>query len=87
MSEWSGFFSHDRLSCVFVCVCVCPPPCSDSVSSVGSLGTEDVGEGIRHWLGVPRGAGRGGSPYGSSTISSHGGRQSVTETMSTYSFR
>ncbi|XP_062339963.1 unconventional myosin-XVIIIb-like isoform X1 [Osmerus eperlanus] len=59
----------------------------DSVSSVGSLGTEDVGEGIRHWLGVPRGAGRGGSPYGSSTISSHGGRQSVTDTMSTYSFR
>ncbi|XP_042372859.1 unconventional myosin-XVIIIb-like, partial [Plectropomus leopardus] len=62
--------------------------CSDSVSSVGSIGTEDVGEGIRHWLGVPRGGSRGGgSPYGSSTISSHGGRQSVADTMSTYSFR
>ncbi|XP_071322123.1 unconventional myosin-XVIIIb-like isoform X2 [Trachinotus anak] len=55
----------------------------DSVSSVGSIGTEDVGEGIRHWLGVPRGGSRGGgSPY-----SSHGGRQSVADTMSTYSFR
>ncbi|XP_041815696.1 unconventional myosin-XVIIIb-like isoform X2 [Chelmon rostratus] len=61
---------------------------SDSVSSVGSVGTEDVGEGIRHWLGVPRGGSRGGgSPYGGSTISSHGGRQSVADTMSTYSFR
>ncbi|XP_019909130.2 unconventional myosin-XVIIIb isoform X2 [Esox lucius] len=61
----------------------------DSVSSVGSqsLGTEDVGEGIRHWLGVPRGGPRGGSPYGSSTISHQSGRQSVTDTMSTYSFR
>ncbi|XP_035523909.1 unconventional myosin-XVIIIb [Morone saxatilis] len=60
----------------------------DSVSSVGSIGTEDVGEGIRHWLGVPRGGSRGGgSPYGSSTISSQGGRQSVADTMSTYSFR
>ncbi|XP_036832926.1 unconventional myosin-XVIIIb isoform X2 [Oncorhynchus mykiss] len=62
---------------------------SDSVSSVGSqsLGTEDVGEGIRHWLGVPRGGARRGSPYGSSTISNQSGRQSVTDTMSTYSFR
>ncbi|XP_037609622.1 unconventional myosin-XVIIIb-like isoform X2 [Sebastes umbrosus] len=61
----------------------------DSVSSVGSIGTEDVGEGIRHWLGVPRGGSRGGggSPYGSSTISSQGGRQSLADTMSTYSFR
>ncbi|XP_061118612.1 unconventional myosin-XVIIIb-like isoform X2 [Conger conger] len=59
---------------------------SDSVSSVGSVGTEDVGEGIRQWLGVPRG--RGSSPYGgSSTTGSLGGRQSVTDTMSTYSFR
>ncbi|KAF7650042.1 hypothetical protein LDENG_00131310 [Lucifuga dentata] len=58
----------------------------DSVSSVGSIGTEDVGEGIRKWLGGPRGGSRGGSPHGS-TISSQGGRQSVTETMSTYSFR
>ncbi|XP_036384413.1 unconventional myosin-XVIIIb-like [Megalops cyprinoides] len=58
----------------------------DSVSSAGSLGTEDVGEGIRQWLGVPRG--RGGSPYGgSSTTGSLGGRQSVADTMSTYSFR
>lgn len=48
----------------------------DSMSSVGSsVGTEDVGEGIRHWAGVPRGAG------------SSSGRQSVTDTMSTYSFR
>ncbi|XP_060917169.1 unconventional myosin-XVIIIb-like isoform X2 [Labrus mixtus] len=60
----------------------------DSVSSAGSVGTEDVGEGIRHWLGVPRGGSRGGgSPYGSSTISSQGGRQSIADTMSTYSFR
>ncbi|KAM3600297.1 uncharacterized protein V6R79_021043 [Siganus canaliculatus] len=61
----------------------------DSVSSVGSVGTEDVGEGIRTWLGVPRGGGsrRGSSPCGSSTISSQGGRQSVADTMSTYSFR
>ncbi|KAJ8400053.1 hypothetical protein AAFF_G00400920 [Aldrovandia affinis] len=57
----------------------------DSVSSVGSLGTEDVGEGIRHWMGVPRG--RGSSPYGGST-GSLGGRQSVTDSMSsTCSFR
>ncbi|XP_076614858.1 unconventional myosin-XVIIIb [Chaetodon auriga] len=56
----------------------------DSVSSAGSIGTEDVGEGIRHWLGVPRGGSRGGgSPYGSS----QGGRRSVADTMSTYSFR
>ncbi|XP_040915417.1 unconventional myosin-XVIIIb-like isoform X2 [Toxotes jaculatrix] len=55
----------------------------DSVSSVGSIGTEDVGEGIRRWLGVPRGGSRGGgSPY-----SSQGGRNSVADTMSTYSFR
>ncbi|TMS08654.1 Unconventional myosin-XVIIIb [Larimichthys crocea] len=56
---------------------------SDSVSSVGSVGTEDVGQGIRHWLGVPRGGSRGAG----STISSQGGRQSVADTMSTYSFR
>ncbi|XP_017549245.1 unconventional myosin-XVIIIb isoform X1 [Pygocentrus nattereri] len=57
----------------------------DSVSSVGSsIGTEDVGEGIRNWLGVPRGVRGGrGSPYGGSGT----GRQSVTDTMSTYSFR
>ncbi|XP_067339392.1 unconventional myosin-XVIIIb-like isoform X1 [Channa argus] len=55
----------------------------DSVSSVGSIGTQDVGDGIRNWLGGPRGGSRGGgSPY-----SSHGGRQSVSDTMSTYSFR
>ncbi|KAM6902590.1 unconventional myosin-XVIIIb isoform 1-T2 [Xenentodon cancila] len=55
----------------------------DSVSSVGSVGTEDVGEGIRSWLGAPgRGSRGGGSPY-----SSHDGRQSVTDTMSSYSFR
>ncbi|XP_075949816.1 unconventional myosin-XVIIIb [Anarhichas minor] len=56
----------------------------DSVSSAGSIGTEDVGEGIRHWLGVPRGGSRCG---GSSTISSQGGRQSVADTVSTHSFR
>ncbi|KAE8285477.1 Unconventional myosin-XVIIIb [Larimichthys crocea] len=55
----------------------------DSVSSVDSVGTEDVGQGIRHWLGVPRGGSRGAG----STISSQGGRQSVADTMSTYSFR
>uniref|UniRef100_A0A8C2H325 Myosin motor domain-containing protein n=1 Tax=Cyprinus carpio TaxID=7962 RepID=A0A8C2H325_CYPCA len=57
----------------------------DTMSSVGSsVGTEDVGEGIRQWAGVPRG-GRGGrtSPY----TGSSSGRQSVTDTMSTYSFR
>ncbi|XP_036450276.1 unconventional myosin-XVIIIb-like isoform X2 [Colossoma macropomum] len=57
----------------------------DSVSSVGSsIGTEDMGEGIRNWLGVPRGV-RGGrdSPYGGSSTRC----QSVTDTMSTYSFR
>ncbi|XP_045923264.1 unconventional myosin-XVIIIb-like isoform X2 [Micropterus dolomieu] len=57
---------------------------SDSVSSVGSVGTEDVGEGIRRWLGVPRGGSRGG---GSLCGGSQGGRQSVADTMSTYSFR
>uniref|UniRef100_A0A3P9PHC8 Myosin XVIIIB n=1 Tax=Poecilia reticulata TaxID=8081 RepID=A0A3P9PHC8_POERE len=46
----------------------------DSVSSVGSVGSKDVGEGIR--------SRRGGSPY-----SSQDGRQSVTDTMSSYSFR
>ncbi|XP_067289283.1 unconventional myosin-XVIIIb-like isoform X2 [Pseudorasbora parva] len=57
----------------------------DTMSSVGSsVGTEDVGEGIRHWAGVPRGARGGGtSPYAGSSS----GRQSVTDTMSTYSFR
>uniref|UniRef100_A0A671LSV4 Unconventional myosin-XVIIIb-like n=1 Tax=Sinocyclocheilus anshuiensis TaxID=1608454 RepID=A0A671LSV4_9TELE len=57
----------------------------DTMSSVGSsVGTEDVGEGIRQWAGVPRG-GRGGrtSPYAGSSS----GRQSVTDSMSTYSFR
>ncbi|XP_035248113.1 unconventional myosin-XVIIIb-like isoform X4 [Anguilla anguilla] len=59
---------------------------SDSVSSAGSVGTEDVGEGIRQWLGVPRA--RGSSPYGgSSTTGSLGGRQSIADTVSTYSFR
>uniref|UniRef100_A0A8D3A9Y7 Myosin motor domain-containing protein n=1 Tax=Scophthalmus maximus TaxID=52904 RepID=A0A8D3A9Y7_SCOMX len=54
--------------------------CSDSVSSVGSVGNEEVGEGIRRWLGVPRGGSRGGgSPYSS--------RHSVADTTSTYSFR
>ncbi|XP_051973250.1 unconventional myosin-XVIIIb-like isoform X1 [Xyrauchen texanus] len=57
---------------------------SDRMSSVGSsVGTEDVGEGIRHWMGVPRG-GRGGE---TSYAGSSSGRQSVTDTMSTYSFR
>ncbi|MEQ2277531.1 hypothetical protein XENORESO_004047 [Xenotaenia resolanae] len=47
---------------------------SDSVSSVDSVGSKDVGQGIRSH--------RVGSPY-----SSQDGRQSVTDTMSTYSFR
>ena len=57
---------------------------SDSVSSVG---TEDVGEGIRTWLGVPKGSSRAGSSRGGSPYGSQAGRQSVTDTMSTYSFR
>ncbi|KAM4527204.1 unconventional myosin-XVIIIb isoform 2-T2 [Odontesthes bonariensis] len=55
----------------------------DSVSSVGSVGTEDVGEGLRNGSGASRGGSRGGG----STYSSQDGRQSVTDTMSTYSFR
>ncbi|XP_026028449.1 unconventional myosin-XVIIIb isoform X2 [Astatotilapia calliptera] len=50
---------------------------SDSVSSVGSVG----GEGIHTWSGVSRGGSRGGS----SLHSSQGGRQSVADTISTYS--
>ncbi|XP_047229414.1 unconventional myosin-XVIIIb-like isoform X1 [Girardinichthys multiradiatus] len=46
----------------------------DSVSSVGSVGSKDIGQGIRSH--------RVGSPY-----SRQDGRQSVTDTMSTYSFR
>uniref|UniRef100_A0A4W5PJ62 Myosin motor domain-containing protein n=1 Tax=Hucho hucho TaxID=62062 RepID=A0A4W5PJ62_9TELE len=102
LSTLEQVFIKDLSSCVFclLVLCLCDlclsvTPCvfplflSDSVSSVGSqsLGTEDVGEGIRHWLGVPRGGARRGSPYGSSTISNQSGRQSVTDTMSTYSFR
>lgn len=61
---------------------------SDSVSNAGSTGSKDGGEGIRHWLGVPRGGSRnGGSAYSGSTISGHGGRESVADTMSTYSYR
>lgn len=62
---------------------------SDSVSSVGSIGTEDVGEGIRHWLGVPRGGSRSAGSLcdSGSTISGRGGRRSVADTASTYSFR
>uniref|UniRef100_A0A3Q0RQE1 Myosin motor domain-containing protein n=1 Tax=Amphilophus citrinellus TaxID=61819 RepID=A0A3Q0RQE1_AMPCI len=52
------------------------------LDSVSSVGTEDIGEGIRTWSGISRGSLRGGSPY-----SSHSGRQSVADTMSTYSFR
>ncbi|XP_055010119.1 unconventional myosin-XVIIIb [Boleophthalmus pectinirostris] len=61
----------------------------DSISSVGSVGPEDVGEGIRHWLGVPRARSQGGSSFydTGSTMSGHGGRQSVADTASTYSFR
>lgn len=57
------------------------------LDSASSIGTEDVGEGIRNWIGVPRGSRRGTSPSGGSTISSQRGRQSVADTMSTYSFR
>ncbi|XP_037548617.1 unconventional myosin-XVIIIb isoform X2 [Nematolebias whitei] len=56
---------------------------SDSVSSVGSVGTEDVGEGMRNWSRAPR----GGSRIAGSSYSSQDGRQSVTDTVSTYSFR
>ncbi|XP_061732171.1 LOW QUALITY PROTEIN: unconventional myosin-XVIIIb-like [Nerophis ophidion] len=53
--------------------------------SASSLGTEDVGEGVR---GVSRGSSRGkGSPYGSSTFSGQEGRQSAADTSSTYSVR
>uniref|UniRef100_A0A8C6MID4 Myosin motor domain-containing protein n=1 Tax=Nothobranchius furzeri TaxID=105023 RepID=A0A8C6MID4_NOTFU len=55
----------------------------DSVSSVGSVGTEDVGEGIRHWSGAQR----AGSRSAGSTYSSQDGRRSVSDTMSSYSFR
>ncbi|XP_051539744.1 unconventional myosin-XVIIIb-like isoform X2 [Myxocyprinus asiaticus] len=58
---------------------------SDSMSSVGSsMGTDDVSEGISHWMGVPQG-GRGGRT--TSYAGSSSGRQSVTDTMSTCSFR
>ncbi|MGH0169086.1 UNVERIFIED_CONTAM: hypothetical protein FKN15_055955 [Acipenser sinensis] len=55
----------------------------DSLSTVGSVVSVDPGEGIRSWLGVPRGP---GSPYGSSAAGSVV-RQSVSDTMSTYSVR
>ncbi|KAK6476370.1 unconventional myosin-XVIIIb-like [Huso huso] len=55
----------------------------DSLSTVGSVVSVVPGEGIRSWPGVPRGP---GSPYGSSTAGSVA-RQSVSETMSTYSIR
>ncbi|XP_059893989.1 unconventional myosin-XVIIIb-like isoform X1 [Gadus macrocephalus] len=57
------------------------------LDSVSSVGTEDVGEGIRTWLGVPKGSSRAGSSRGGSPYGSQAGRQSVTDTMSTYSFR
>ncbi|XP_034752906.1 unconventional myosin-XVIIIb-like [Etheostoma cragini] len=80
--------SSDESDCESVQTAVESLTRKKDLDSVSSVGTEDVGEGIRHWLGVPRGASRGsGSPYGSSTISSQGGRQSVADTMSTYSFR
>ncbi|XP_031143663.1 unconventional myosin-XVIIIb isoform X1 [Sander lucioperca] len=80
--------SSDESDCESVQTAVESLTRKKDLDSASSVGTEDVGEGIRHWLGVPRGASRGsGSPYGSSTISSQGGRQSVTDTMSTYSFR
>nr|XP_054592877.1 unconventional myosin-XVIIIb isoform X2 [Nothobranchius furzeri] len=50
---------------------------------VGSVGTEDVGEGIRHWSGAQR----AGSRSAGSTYSSQDGRRSVSDTMSSYSFR
>nr|XP_057913691.1 unconventional myosin-XVIIIb-like isoform X2 [Doryrhamphus excisus] len=46
--------------------------------SVSSVGTEDIGEGVRGWRA---------SPCNSSTLSGQGGRQSAADTSSTYSFR
>ncbi|KAL4609513.1 unconventional myosin-XVIIIb-like [Arapaima gigas] len=57
----------------------------DSVSSVGSMVSENASEGIHTWLGVPRG--QTSSPYGGSTTGSLGRCQSVTDTMSICSFR
>ncbi|XP_069038059.1 unconventional myosin-XVIIIb isoform X2 [Lepisosteus oculatus] len=54
----------------------------DNMSSLGSLASEEVGDGIRSWLGVPRG--RGGSPYGGSTA---GSMSRLSDTLSTHSYR
>ncbi|KAI5099780.1 unconventional myosin-XVIIIb-like, partial [Silurus meridionalis] len=60
----------------------------DNASSVGSsIGTEDTAKGIQHWLGVPRGGHKVCGSRGSSYAGSTTGRQSVTDKMSTYSFR
>ncbi|XP_041084913.1 unconventional myosin-XVIIIb-like isoform X2 [Polyodon spathula] len=55
----------------------------DSQSTVGSMVSADPEEGIRSWLGVPRGP---GSPYGSSAAGSVA-RQPASDTMSMYSVR
>ncbi|XP_054613332.1 unconventional myosin-XVIIIb-like isoform X2 [Dunckerocampus dactyliophorus] len=56
--------------------------------SASSVGTEDVGEGVRGWRGASRGSSRGGgSPCSSSALSGQGGRQSAAASSSTYSFR
>ncbi|XP_053542662.1 unconventional myosin-XVIIIb isoform X2 [Ictalurus punctatus] len=60
----------------------------DNTSSMhSSIGTEDSCRGIQQWLGVPHG---GHKDYGvgvSSYTGNTSGPQSVTDTMSTYSFR
>ncbi|MCJ8742359.1 hypothetical protein PDJAM_G00081270 [Pangasius djambal] len=60
----------------------------DNASSLGSsIGTGDTGNGIQHWLGVPRGGHKGRGGGVSSYDGSNTRPQSVTDTMSTYSFR
>ncbi|KAM9735602.1 uncharacterized protein ACNS7B_014777 [Menidia menidia] len=59
----------------------------DSVSSVGSVGPEEVGEGLRSWSGLQRGGSRASGSLYSSQDGRQDGRQSVADTMSTYSFR
>ncbi|XP_058268245.1 unconventional myosin-XVIIIb-like isoform X2 [Hemibagrus wyckioides] len=60
----------------------------ENASSVGSsIGTEESGMGIRHWLGVPRGGHKSCGSRASSYAGSTTGSQSVTDAMSTISFR
>ncbi|KAF4082136.1 hypothetical protein AMELA_G00148240 [Ameiurus melas] len=60
----------------------------DNPSSVcSSIGTEDSGRGIQQWLGVSHGGHKGYGVGVSSYTGNTSGPQSVTDTMSTYSFR